>query len=229
MFPHDAIFYLEFSDTVGSTSESVSWYTAARLWELHFAVSRFVEAQLDEAYAGHSGWLNTAEYPDFQELLDVAEMEVFRSAAGAERKVNSWKSEYDNEFDGLCAVIRYRLKDKTVPGMQSAIELFDWVLEFGLFQCQKSDDPPVSVVMVGDVHEFAPFLLDRITDNTPAEAMVSARRPDAFDVTFRPLIPVIEELRKEVERPNWLENGVALTLFTYIYDLYEAAIKKEYG
>jgi len=52
--------------------------------------------------------------------------------------------------------------------------------------------------------------------------------PDAYEVAFRPLLPAIEELRRDVERPEWRDNGLALTLFSCIYALYEQVVQEQY-
>jgi len=218
MLPQDAVFFLEFSDTAGYTFEDVRWYSPERLPDLHPALCQFIRTQLNEAYAGHSEWLNLAEYPDIEEQLESAEVEVFRSAGGIE----------GDEFHGLRAVVLHRLENTTVEGMQSAIELFQWVLDCGLFFCDESDHPPKCLAMVGDITQFAPFLLDRIRNRVCPKRKISDVGPDAYEVAFRPLLPAIEELRRDVERPEWRDNGLALTLFSCIYALYEQVVQEQY-
>jgi hypothetical protein len=173
---------------------------------------------LGAAAAAYAEWLNAAGYDPAQDQLDDTEIDIFRSAAGND-------GEY--VFHGLRAVVLHRLKDGTFDGMQSAIKLFQLVLECAL--ADVGDFAPKCQVFIGGIDQFAPLLLGRIEERVPAKGPTWQSEPDAFDVAFRPLLPVIGGLRKAIAEPNWVDHDLALTLFRCIYDLYQGAVRNYYG
>ena len=122
------------------------------------------------------------------------EVEVFRSAGGIE----------GDEFHWLRAVVLHRLENTTVEGMQSAIELLQWVLDCGLSLCDESDHPPKCLAMVGDIRQFAPFLLDRIRNRVCPKRKIPGVGPDAYEVA----LDLSPKLRQPVKSQNSLKENL---------------------
>lgn len=224
----DRILVWSYIDTGAYTQESCESYGPESFGHIHFAVAELIKNQLNELYAEFSEWFNLAEFPDVEERLETSEKAVFLKAAGAP---DNWVPDPDNagsignhdSFSGLCAVIDHRLDQRSLEQLKEAVDLFNWTIEAGLFCC---DTPVQAVIRVGTVVDVAPFLLERILDRLPADKK-SQDESNGFDRRFVPLARVMTILKETLESPGWVENELALKLFSYVAALYRDAVQED--
>jgi hypothetical protein len=184
----DRIVVWSYSDTDAYTLESCDWYSSESFWHLHFSVAQFIQDQLDEFYAEFSEWFNLGEFPDAEEQLEPSEVAVFLKGANAPDHADISSIKNHDCFSGLCAVIRHRLDQRSLEQIKSAVELFNWTIDFGLFSC---DTNAHAIIKVGSVEDVAPFLLERILSRLPNDAEQAHPayqvRPTRVERRFLPL------------------------------------------
>jgi hypothetical protein len=223
----DLIIVWSYSDNTADAFESCDWYAPDSFWRLHFSVRDFIERQLRTFYMMFSEWFNFAEYPYVEEQLDPPEVIVFRRGAGAPADADVCEIGNYDCFEGLRAVLRHRLDQESLEQTKQAAELFNWMIDFGLFL---SEEKATAVVKVESLETFAPFLLERIIDHLSDDLKRQAEHKvpvGSFDTRFVPLAPVLEMLKEAVGNPNWMQNQLAVDLVFWIVGLYRAEIEAE--
>ena len=224
----ELLFVWSYSDNTAYAFESCAWYAPGSFGHLHLSVRDFIEGQLDTFYMMFSEWFNLAEYPDVEEQLDPPEVVLFRRGAGAPADTDLFEIQNYDCFKGLRAVIRHRLDQKSLEQTKLGAELFNWMIDFGLFL---SDEKASAVIKVESFEDFAPFLLERILDRLPEDL---ERRPEngrisSFDKRFVPLAPILTMLKEAVGRPDWIQNQLAVDLVFWIAGIYQMEVEAEAG
>src|SRR5579863_3478705 len=222
----DQILVWAYSDTDAYTLETCDWYSAESFAHLHLAASEFIVDQLDLFYGEFSEWFNLAEFPDVLGQLQPSEVAVFFKAARAPADADSGSIENCDCFSGLRAVIRHRLDQRSLEQIKLAAHLFNWTTDFGLGCC---DTNACAVIRIGSAKEVAPFLLQRVLNQIPADAKRGNQawqdQPSSFDRRFLPLAPVLTMLKETIESADWVQNQLALRLFFWIAEMYKMEVE----
>jgi len=226
--PADRVFVWLYSYTDACTLESYDWCARDSFHHHHFWVSQFIEDQLDMFYADFTEWFNSGEFPDIEEQLLPSEAAVFRAGARAPADADLDSIEKHRLFRGLRAVIRHRLDRRSLEQVQLAAALFNWTIEFGLFNCHTES---CAVVRVGTAEEVAPSLteriLDRVRDDSDRGYPHSQVRSTLVEKRFLPFRPLLTMLKETMESENWAENQLAVRIFFWIAEMYKSMIKED--
>jgi hypothetical protein len=137
----------------GETFETLDWYSPESILDMSFSVAQIIEAQLYAFYGQFSECFNLADFPDVLYYLPPSERPLFLSAAGVPVDTDAHSVGNYDCFSGLCAVIRHRIKQRSLEQVKSAAELFNWTIDFGLLTCETKSS---AVVKVGSVAEVGP-------------------------------------------------------------------------
>jgi hypothetical protein len=224
----DRILVWSYSNTDAYTLEYCDWYSPSSFDHMQFEVSQFIRDQLDEFYAEFSEWFNLAEFPDVEEQFLPPEKPVFLRAAGAPADTDFGEIENYDCFSGLCAVIRYRLDQRSLGDLKEAAELFNWTIDFGLFCC---DTKASAVVRMGSADDVAPYLLERILNRLPNGSQGNdpfhPSRLGGVERRLLPFVPIMRILKEAAESGSLLHNEVALRILYLIVDAYKAELLNE--
>jgi hypothetical protein len=216
------------SDTAAFNYEFCDWFRSDSIAQLHTAATTLINDQLHELYAQFSEELNLAEFPDVEEQLSPSEAAVFRKAAGAHLDTDSQRLEHSDCFTGLCTVIRQRLEQPSLAQIKGAAELFNWTMDSGLACC---DGNPNAIVRVGNVKEVAPFLFERILYCVHHEAAFRASthqdQMSGVEQRFGSMVPLLTMLRGCFESGDSVGNELAIKLFFWIAEKYQAEVTEE--
>lgn len=206
----DRLAVWSYLDTDSYSRQTFSTFNPSSPNQLQFEVTDLIEEHIRTLYNDYSEWFNLAEYPDVYEQLEASEMPIFLKAAGAPA---DWTPDLENQScyedfdsgDGLVAVIRHRLQQRSPESLKAAIKLYDYLVEFGLFLC---DSRYSAGIRMGTLAELAPYLTDRIIDEVTERKKVSM-----LSESSAPLLDILKTLKVAFECPRLFEIDLAIRIF----------------
>lgn len=226
----DQIFLWARSETHFSQIEFCESYSPSSFSRLQHDASEFILWQLDEFYQEFCDWIQLADFPDVEEQFLPSEEPLLASIAGLASAKDHSEKPSSECFSALCGVIRHRLNQQTIQGLIQAANLFNYTIEYGVWDCVGN---PYSILIIGSADAVAPALLDHLSkanDTLPNDINGVAQR-DQFQSRWDllPVTPILQILISTVEAESLSQNTAALQLFNLVFQSYRAFLQPPLG
>lgn len=216
----DVLFLTVYHNLPGvSEGEEIKYYAPSNFESLRTDLASTVEhhfSLFSRSVYGDYFWC--AGY-EIHEMLDDAEVVIFRSALDAkERKISLSDLHPYDTFCGSRAVVSSHVKEADLDRNKRAIELFNLVMESALPTDGRED--PRCCILLQTASEFAPSFINDMLDTVRSDSNPWSFR-NRHRESLKPLQPLLEMLAWEVDHTVWPRNELALGRFLLIIDYYK--------
>jgi hypothetical protein len=229
----DTLFLTVFHNLPGvSDGIETNYYTDGekqRLsWDLASAVKFYLDIFVNSYY--YQEYFSSAEYVVGDDWLNDLELSIFRLAIDLDqRTVPLTELHPQDTLNGCYAVIESRIRSEDIADWRRGIDLFNDVMEAALSADEFSD--PGCSILLRTTKEFAPEFISDLLDSvgsTDQDRWRSKQYPriEFVGAAFRPLLPLLEMIKKRVDRAGWPQSDIALGKFLLILDHYQEVMRQ---